>query len=102
MPQAETMFGKLLNKMFDAGNGKVREQEIDGAKMPDYQVVRRYLGPGGVFAHSEADGWSITGLLLTKEEPKTESKPEVPAVTKKEAKVEPKEEAKVEVKEETK
>ena len=70
--------------------------------MPDYQVVRRYLGPGGVFVHSEVDGWSVTGVLLTKEEPKTEAKPENASVLKEEGaqevKVETKEEAKEEVK----
>ena len=47
--------------------GEMREQYLDGSKLPDYQVVRRYLGPGGFYIRSEDDGWSISGVLLTKE-----------------------------------
>jgi hypothetical protein len=44
----------------------MRDQEIEGEEMPDYQVVRRYLGPAGVFATSESDGWFVVGFMLPK------------------------------------
>lgn len=67
MPQSETMLGRILNTMFAAGKtGAPRKQEIDGSKMPDYEVIRRYLGPSGSYLTSEADGWFIKGVLLTK------------------------------------
>lgn len=68
MPQAETMLGKLLNKMLgpDEKNG-VRRQVINGAKLPDFQVARRYLGPAGGYITSEEDGWMVTGCLLNKD-----------------------------------
>lgn len=67
MPEAETMLGKLLNNML--GDGKesgVRQQKIDGSKMPDFETVRRYFGPAGMSMVSEEDGWALTGITLGK------------------------------------
>ena len=43
-----------------------RTQKIDGSQLPDYQVVRRYLGPAGFKATSEPNGWYLKGFTLTK------------------------------------
>jgi hypothetical protein len=65
MPQAETVLGKILNKVLGDANKKgPREQRIDGEKLPDYNFVRNYLGPAGLFVISEDDGWFIKGCLL--------------------------------------
>jgi hypothetical protein len=67
MPEAETMFGKLLNNIL--GDGKeagVRHQRIDGSKMPDFETVRRYFGPAGMSLVSEENGWMVTGISLGK------------------------------------
>lgn len=70
MPEAESLFGKLMNRLFEPEDeGAVREQYIDGAEMPDYEIVRRYLGPAGWFIRSEDEGWSITGCLLNRQAP---------------------------------
>jgi hypothetical protein len=67
MPQSETLLGRMLNTMLGAGKkGVMREQEIDPSKMPDYEVIRRYLGPSGAFLTSETDGWFMKGAMLTK------------------------------------
>jgi hypothetical protein len=67
MPESETMLGRLLNTIFGAGKkGVLRKQEIDGSKMPEFDVVRRYLGPAGLQIASEADGWLIKGFVLKK------------------------------------
>ncbi len=67
MPQAETTLGRVLNSVFGpAEEGTAREQEIQGNKMPEYEVVRRYLGPAGAFATTEDDGWFIKGMMLSK------------------------------------
>jgi hypothetical protein len=67
MPESETMFGRLLNAILGPRQkGAMRDQEIEGEEMPDYQVVRRYLGPAGVFATSESDGWFVVGFMLPK------------------------------------
>ena len=34
---------------------------------PEFDLVRRYLGPSGLFTKSEDNGWFITGCLLTKD-----------------------------------
>lgn len=70
MPEAETLLGKLLNRAFEPEEeGVVREQYIDGSKLPEYDAARRYLGPAGLFSHAEDNGWSITGCLLSKQAP---------------------------------
>ena len=46
-----------------------RKPSLDGSKLPDYQVVRRYLGVGGVYAATEENGWLITGFLFRKDNP---------------------------------
>jgi len=67
MPESETMLGRLLNTLFGAGRkGVIRKQEIDGKAMPDYEFVRRFLGPAGMHAISEPDGWFLKGFLLPK------------------------------------
>lgn len=70
MPEAETLLGKMLNRMLASDEDEedeLREQQIDGAKMPEFQIVRRYLGPGGFFVTTVDDGWTISGCLLTNE-----------------------------------
>ena len=70
MPESESMLGKALNALFtpeDAEEDELRDQELDGSKLPEFQVVRRYLGPGGFYIQTVDDGWTISGCLLTKE-----------------------------------
>ena len=68
MPEAESFLGKLLNAMLgDGKEGVLRPQRIDGSKLPDYDLVRRYLGPAGMTATTEANGWMLTGFTLVKE-----------------------------------
>jgi hypothetical protein len=68
MPEAESMLGKLLNALLGEGKeGVLRQPKIDGSKLPDYDLVRRYLGPAGLTGTTEADGWFLTGFTLVKE-----------------------------------
>jgi hypothetical protein len=67
MPEAETVLGKFLNRLWEpAEEGQLRTQLIDGTKMPEYDLVQQYLGPGGFFIRSDADGWTAIGCLLEK------------------------------------
>jgi len=67
MPESESMLGKLLNRIWEpAEEGVVREPRLEGDKLPDFQVVRRYLGPAGIDIQTEDDGWTVVGCLLTK------------------------------------
>jgi hypothetical protein len=67
MPESESLFAKLLNALFGEGKrGQVRTQKIDGRELPEYQVVRRYLGPAGFQGTSEPDGWYLKGFTLSK------------------------------------
>jgi len=68
MPEGETMLARLLNGLFGEGKkGAARRQKIDGSQLPEYQVVRRYLGPAGLKVTSEPDGWFLKGFTLSKE-----------------------------------
>ena len=68
LPEAETMLARLLNTMLGPKEeGVIRKQEIDGSKLPDFELVKKYLGPGGVFAQTEDNGWWVVGCLLKKE-----------------------------------
>jgi hypothetical protein len=69
MPESENLVGRLLNRLLAPDEeGVLREQQINGEKLPDYQVVRRYLGPGGLYVRSLDDGWMITGVMLNKDQ----------------------------------
>ena len=48
------------------GRRVLRAQKIDGSQLPEYQVVRRYLGPAGLQATSEPNGWFLKGFTLSK------------------------------------
>lgn len=67
MPESETMLGRVLNTVLaPPEKGAVRKQRIDGSKLPEYEVVRRHLGPAGLFVITESDGWFVKGFTLTK------------------------------------
>ena len=75
MPESESLLARLLNVLFGEGKkGAARRQQIDGSQLPDYAVVRRYLGPAGMQVTSEPQGWFLKGFTLTKnsDEPATE------------------------------
>ena len=68
MPESETMLGRVLNTLFGAGKkGVIRDQEVDGSKLPEFDFVRRHLGTAGGFGLSEEEGWFMKGFMLSKE-----------------------------------
>jgi hypothetical protein len=67
MPESESMFGRLLNRALEPDDKAAqRKAEWRGDKLPEFQIVRRYLGPAGLTVQTDADGWSVTGGLLRK------------------------------------
>lgn len=66
LPESETRLEQMLRMVFGTENGVIREQEIDGANMPEeYRtVVAPYLGPSGWLVNSEENGWVIVGAGL--------------------------------------
>ncbi len=82
MPNSQSLFGKLLNRILGPEDeDAVRTQAIDGSQLPDFQAVRRYLGPAGVFMRSADDGWMLSGVLLPKHVSIADSEPESASVT---------------------
>jgi hypothetical protein len=68
LPEAETLLARLLNSiMGPQEEGAIRQQELDGSKLPNFDLVKKYLGPGGLFTQSENDGWWLVGCLLKKQ-----------------------------------
>ncbi|MGA2256900.1 MAG: hypothetical protein ABSG53_19790 [Thermoguttaceae bacterium] len=67
MPQSESLLGRTLNSLAAPGKkGAPRQQRIDGSKLPDFGVVGKALGPSTAAMTSEANGWFIKGVLMTK------------------------------------
>lgn len=76
MPQAETGLARLLNVMLGEKDATgPRERRLDGSKLPEFQVVRRYLGPAGIHLTSENDGWYAVGFMLRKGQGTTAAEP---------------------------
>jgi hypothetical protein len=68
LPEAETMLARLLNAALGPKEeGVVRKQEIDGTKLPNFENMKKYLGPGGLFVQTENEGWWLVGGLLKKQ-----------------------------------
>jgi hypothetical protein len=67
LPEAESFTGKLLNAFLGESKDKVRQPRLDGSKLPDFEMVRRYLGPSGLTYTTEPDGWFLTGFMLNKD-----------------------------------
>jgi len=68
LPEAETILARLLNSLFGPKeDGVVRQQEIDGTKLPNFVEIQKYLGPGGLYIQSEDEGWWLVGGLLKKQ-----------------------------------
>jgi hypothetical protein len=82
MPESETLLGRLLNRLLGPEEeGVLRKQQLDGSKLPEYQIVRRYLGPSGLFATAMDDGWFVTGVLLSKQQPVEDDAARLPLTT---------------------
>jgi len=72
LPQGESIFAKLINGVMSEEGSKDssdRAQEIDGRKLPDFEQVKKYLGPTGTYVQSEEDGWYVVGCLLKRQAP---------------------------------
>jgi hypothetical protein len=75
MPESQTLLGRVLNRLLgEADSDKPRQARVDASKLPDFELVRRYLGPSGAFGFSQFgenqegqfQGWVIVAFLLPK------------------------------------
>ena len=67
MPESETLLGRTLNTIFGIGaEGVLRKQEVDGGKLPEFEVVRRHLGFAGAYGVTEESGWFFKGFMVAK------------------------------------
>ncbi|HMO84515.1 MAG TPA: hypothetical protein PKC18_06295, partial [Lacipirellulaceae bacterium] len=70
MPESETLLGRVLNRVLttpeDEDEGVLRQQQIDGRELPNFEMVRRYFSPLGTAVRTTETGWFIVGASLTK------------------------------------
>lgn len=70
MPEAQTFVGRLMNRMMTSDEerevGAVRDQKIDGSRLPTFELARRYFGPSARSVRAEDDGWVVSGVVLSK------------------------------------
>ena len=69
MPESNTTTGRLLNELLttreEQDEGILREQRLDGSKLPKFEMVKDHFGPAGRILQSQPDGWMLTGAILT-------------------------------------
>ncbi|MCA9268863.1 MAG: hypothetical protein KDA41_10355, partial [Planctomycetales bacterium] len=70
-PQSESTLANIVAQMqgYDPDDPATRErkQDIAGDSLPEFAFAAAFFGPTGVVVKSEADGWLISGAVLTKE-----------------------------------
>lgn len=70
LPEATSLVAKALNAMLGDPKSKTpRMPKLSGEKLPDYDLVRKYLGTGGSYVAGEENGWLIVGFTLDKKPP---------------------------------
>ena len=68
MPESKGLIGQVVNRVLSPEReDEPREQKIKADELPEFQVVRRYLGTMGHFLHTEENGWFVAGLSLPKD-----------------------------------
>jgi len=66
LPEADMPLAQALNQIFADGvpEGQIRKQRFDGRRLPGYDVPRKYLGTGGTYVTTEADGWLVVDFAM--------------------------------------
>ena len=65
MPESKTMLGVALNRILGPEErGVMRDQRIPGQRLPEFDKIRHYFGPAGIYMLSEDQGWYICGCIL--------------------------------------
>ncbi|WP_145090622.1 hypothetical protein [Rosistilla carotiformis] len=66
LKQSDSVLAAIVRRMFkESGQeGDDEELKVDGAKLPDFEVVKQHLQPSGVTLKTEPDGWFVRGLML--------------------------------------
>ncbi|MGD9645274.1 MAG: hypothetical protein AB7U73_06145 [Pirellulales bacterium] len=80
MPEAKNMLGGLMNTLLGAQEGMLREAQLDGRKLPEFEKVEHYFGPAGMFVTTEDNGWfavtfAVNKQVLTARDPKIGTRP---------------------------
>ena len=76
LPQSQAVFAKIVNMIFVPADADkpVRDQAIDGSKLPEFEKIRQHFGPAGFYGVSEENGFFFKGFLLEKKAAEPEKK----------------------------
>lgn len=68
IPESNLLIGRLFDQMLtEETMDNIREEKLNAKSLPEYDIVRRYLGPAGLVVCDEEEGWFIKGFILTKQ-----------------------------------
>ena len=67
LPQSKSMIATLFDRLLRPKDEvKPVNQKVKGDKLPSYSQIRDFLMPGGSYIHTEEQGWSFSGFILSK------------------------------------
>ena len=66
LDQTESVYSQSLAQLRRDRAQAGRPLRLDGAKLPDYEAVAKYLGPLGVQVINHPEGWDAVGFVLPK------------------------------------
>lgn len=81
MPSSKSLFSQILNDVLGDGKpGTVRRQQIDGSKLPEFDLVRKYFGTTGIGVETVEEGWLVRGFALARgpQDPEVARRPVAP------------------------
>ncbi|MCA9101173.1 MAG: hypothetical protein KDA63_08490, partial [Planctomycetales bacterium] len=67
LADAQSLLGQLAKYLLENNPNGASDGIVDGTTLPEYDAVREYVGPSGMFAVTEDDGWYVAGFILKKE-----------------------------------
>src|SRR5690606_19584615 len=69
----------LRDLLSEADESEQRKPRYDGSKLPDFDLVARYLGHGASYARSDDNGWFLFGCLTGKSPVESQASEDQPA-----------------------
>lgn len=65
LKESDSVMAALVRRVFKSSDHDDDEEiQIDGSKLPDFNVLKRHLQPSGWILKTEPDGWFLRGMML--------------------------------------
>ncbi len=65
LDQVQSVYAALLWRMLKADDGG-KVMRANGSKLPPYEQISHYMGLGGVYSRTDAEGWAVAAAVLTR------------------------------------